>query len=303
MAQGSEATNRGYEEKWFATKDGLRLEYRDYEANAPSQITPIICLHGLTRNLRDFEDVSPRMAALGFRVLVPSQRGRGASAYDPDTKNYDPEQYAVDMIGLLKDLNIESAIFVGSSMGGIMTMIISQSHPDLVAGAILNDIGIELDPVGIQRIMGYVGKPALFASWEEAAKSCREGNGHAFPLETSDEFWHRFARRVCHRLASGEISYAYDIGIAAPTQNAHSGVPNYANEFETLTDKPVLLMRGQTSDLLSRETVQKMKYIHPDLSVFEVPNIGHVPFLSEVEAWQRVSEYLEEFKSEGRGHE
>jgi pimeloyl-ACP methyl ester carboxylesterase len=143
-----------YSEETFKCSDGIKIEYRDYESTSYLHRVPIICLHGLTRNLKDFEDVAPKIAALGFRTIVPSQRGRGRSDYDKTSANYNPEQYTSDMIELLDQLDISKAIFVGSSMGGIITMLLSMRQPNRVRAAILNDIGTELDPAGVSRIMG-----------------------------------------------------------------------------------------------------------------------------------------------------
>lgn len=276
----------------YQTADGLAIEYRVYGSDQSCSRPTVLCLHGLTRNLRDFEDVAPRIAKLGYRVIVPSQRGRGGSDYDANAENYHPGQYAEDMIGLLDSLEIKEVFFVGSSMGGIMTMLISQTRPDLIIGAVLNDIGIALDPDGVERIMGYVGQAKSFANWREAARSCQVTNGHAFPLETDLQFWERFARRVCVHRDGGAIEFDYDMNIATPTQNAHAVVPDFTEAFKCLAQKPVLLVRGETSDLLTRATVKEMAAIQPMLEVFEVANIGHVPFLSEPGAWRTLASFL-----------
>lgn len=293
MSRNQTETSGDFNAHTFKTTDGLQIEYREYRPSGEFHSIPVICLHGLTRNLRDFEDLAPMIAERGFRAIVPSQRGRGGSDYDPNPERYQPDQYATDMKGLLDALGIEQAIFVGSSMGGIITMLLSERHPNLVRAAVLNDIGIDLDPVGVARIMGYVGLPSAFASWQEAAEACRDGNGHAFPKETSAEYWMKFARRVCQETTSGQISYAYDLAIAVPTQTAHAAVPDYAKAFATLRNEPVLLVRGQTSDLLSVSTVEKMKALHPELEYMEVPDVGHVPFLTEKTAWPRVAAFLD----------
>lgn len=282
-----------FTEHTFTTEDGIELEYRDYVATGEGRSVPVICLHGLTRNMRDFEEVAPKIASLGFRTITPSQRGRGGSGCDYDPSRYNPDQYTSDMIALLDELDIPNAVFVGSSMGGIITMLLSEREPSRVRAAILNDIGTELDPVGVTRIMGYVGEAHTFDSWEEAAAHCRNGNGFAFPNETSDEYWMAFAKRVCRKTVLNRITYAYDLAIAIPTQSAHAQVPDYTNSFSTLRQKPVLLVRGQTSDLLAPTTVEKMKSIHPKLQFIEVENVGHVPFMSELDAWPHVASFLD----------
>ncbi len=281
-----------FETREHVTDDGLKIEYRNYSPREMASPVPVLCLHGLTRNLRDFDELAPRIASLGFRVIVPSQRGRGGSQYDDDPSRYTPLQYTKDMLGLMNALELGEAIFVGSSMGGIITMLLSEQQPQKVKAAVLNDIGIELDPTGVARIMGYVGKSRSFSSLKLAAIACRETNGHAFPLETSDEFWLNFAKRVCRQTHSGEFAYDYDVAISTPTKSEHAEVPNYANGFASLRTKRVLLVRGETSDLLSNATVEKMKAMHPSLRYCEVPNIGHVPFLTEPAAWADLSDFL-----------
>lgn len=281
-----------YKQGVHTLSDGVRIEYRDYPLSGNREKTPVICLHGLTRNLLDFDELAPRISGLGHRVIVPSQRGRGGSDYDPVPERYRPDQYADDMIALLDHLVIPRAIFIGSSMGGIITMLVSHHEPARVAAAVLNDIGTDLDPAGVARIMGYVGGGSVFEGWTEAAIACRELNRHAFPHETSDAYWLDFAWRTCREDENGNVSFAYDPAIASVTRADHDAVPDYTTPFQSLAGKATLLVRGETSDLLNTATVAKMKKLHPNLNYVEVAGIGHVPFLTEPDAWQQVGCFL-----------
>lgn len=157
-----------FEDRFWTSTDGLRLHCRDY-AGSPEK-PPILCLHGLTRNARDFAKFADRYAG-EWRVIVPDFRGRGKSDYDPQPIRYAPPVYADDVLQLLAILGIDRVVFVGTSLGGIVTMLISSVNPGLVMAAVLNDVGPEIDAAGLDRIATYVGKPATFCTWNEAAQA------------------------------------------------------------------------------------------------------------------------------------
>ena len=148
----------------FDSSDGLALYARDYAAQAGAEPAParlpVICIHGLTRNSADFDELAPEIARLGRRVLALDVRGRGHSAYDPDPANYNPVVYAGDVVKLMHDLGIARAVFVGTSMGGLVTMTLAMRHLDLIAGAVLNDVGPVLSTKGLARIAGYGALPS-----------------------------------------------------------------------------------------------------------------------------------------------
>src|SRR4051794_26270099 len=182
-----------YRDGWFTTVDGLRLHFRDYPGSA--ERAPLLCLHGLTRNARDFaafgERHSPR-----FRVIALDFRGRGESDRDPLPARYTPLTYAADVQQLLDHLGLAQAVFVGTSLGGLVTMSLALLGPQRIAAAILNDVGPELGQAGLDRIQGYVGKGERFASWDEAADAIAVQQGSAFPgYERAD--WLAMARRNC----------------------------------------------------------------------------------------------------------
>jgi pimeloyl-ACP methyl ester carboxylesterase len=277
-------------EDYFAAADGVRIHYRDYQPEA-ARGTPVLCLHGLTRNERDFEALAPRIVELGRRVIVPTQRGRGRSDRDPQPERYNPGVYVADMLGLLDALRIDKAVFIGTSMGGGMTMIAAAQAPDRLAGAVLNDVGPEIDPVGLERIRGYAGVARAAATWAEAAELCRQINGVSFPKE-DDAFWLTFARRIFHEEAGGRIALDYDPDIAAGIRPEAGPAADLWPLFDALGPIPTLVIRGDITDVLMASTLDEMRRRKPDLAVAGVPDVGHAPFLTEPEAWAALSGFL-----------
>jgi len=281
-----------FAEHRIATPDGPVIYARDYAA--PGTRLPVLCLHGLTRNSADFEVVASKIAALGRRVIAIDARGRGKSGNDSDATRYRPDVYVGDVFQILDTLRIPRAIFLGTSMGGIMTMLAATMAPDRISAAILNDIGTEIDPAGLARIASYVGKAGPFASWNEMTSAVRGSQSVAFPGK-DDAFWQAFTRRVARERSDGSIEFAYDPAISNAFNTAPAGPPpSMAPLFASLIPKPVLLIRGAISDLLSRETVAAMKQAKPDMEFVEVPDVGHAPTLEEPEAWNAIAAFLAE---------
>src|SRR5688572_12660970 len=160
-------------DRYWYSAEGLRLHYRDYEG--PRDKPPILCIPGLTRNARDFEPVAERYAG-DWRVIIVELRGRGESEPDPDPSRYTPHYYVADLLKLLDQEGIADAVFLGTSLGGICTMLLASTDAERIAGAMLNDIGPEIDPAGIERIGSYVGRQASFPGWREAAEALEKRN-------------------------------------------------------------------------------------------------------------------------------
>ena len=282
------------EDRFFQTADGPRLQYRNYAPVGAERGVPVLCLHGLTRNVRDFEALAPMITGLGRRVVTASQRGRGRSDPDPEPRRYTPAVYVADMLALLDHLDIPRAVFVGTSMGGLMTMIAAATAPQRMAGAVLNDIGPEIDPSGLARIRGYVGGGAPVASWAEAAAACQAINGSAFPGETDRTFWERFARRIFREEAPGRIVLDYDPAIARSIAPDGEAPPDASlwPVFAALQEIPTLVIRGEISDILAAETVAEMARRKPDLATAVVPSVGHAPFMTEPAAWDALRAFL-----------
>jgi pimeloyl-ACP methyl ester carboxylesterase len=280
-----------YNDGYFTVRDGLKLHYRDYPGSAEKP--PLLCLPGLTRNARDFAELAERYSPR-FRVLALEFRGRALSDYDPDPAHYHPLVYAQDVIELLDHLNLPQAIFVGTSLGGLVTMSVAALALDRIAAAILNDIGPEIDPTGIDRIKSYVGTNLCFKSWDEAADTVAVNNAHAFDRYTHDD-WVRMAKRNC-REDKGEIVFDYDQAIALPFNRADSDSQfDMWPLFAALAQKPLLVIRGAKSDLLSAEALAKMHAAAPGMKSALVAGVGHAPELSEPEAAAAIEAFLGEF--------
>ena len=285
----------GFEERVIATVDGLALYARDYPPLLPETGLPVICLHGLTRNSRDFETVAPRIAALGRRVVAPDMRGRGKSANDPDPAHYVAAVYAQDVLKLMDALEIPRAVFIGTSMGGLNTMVLATMAPDRIVASVLNDVGPKLNPAGLARIATYVGRTQPVSSWAEAAEAVRAVNGAAYPERLDDEaFWLSFARRTFHAREDGLFETDYDphIALAFVDFDEDAPPPDLSPLFNALAQKPMLSVRGAVSDLFGEDVVEMMRALKPDLETVTVTNIGHAPMLDEPEAWDAVLDFL-----------
>jgi pimeloyl-ACP methyl ester carboxylesterase len=285
----------------YTSADGLDLHARDYAAIGPDAAgldaaarLPVICLHGLTRNAADFEEFAPRVAALGRRVLALDVRGRGHSAHDPEPSNYNRQVYADDVATLMAQVGMEKAVFVGTSMGGLVTMTLAERHDDLVAAAVLNDIGPIISDRGLARIAGYAGKPVAFASWFEAAAYLRELNACAFPNYPDSE-WDKWARRAFAPDAAGRLVPRYDPNIALGLRGGAPSVtsPELRRAFRHLAQtRPTLLVRGALSDLLEESHAAWMRRAAPSMRYVVVPDVGHAPMLTEPAAFAAIVSFL-----------
>ncbi|MGN6499318.1 MAG: alpha/beta fold hydrolase [Tsuneonella sp.] len=268
-------------DRFWTSPDGLKLHYRDYAGSDSS--APVICLPGLTRNARDFAELA-RHIAPRRRVLCPSFRGRGQSDYASDSSTYTPPTYAADVLALLDQEGIDRCVAVGTSLGGLVTMLLNAARPGLLTGAVLNDIGPVVDPAGIERIRGYVGQGRSFETWMHAARALRDGQAAVFPGYSLDD-WLAMAKRCMVLGQNGRVVFDYDMTIAEPFANADNAAPpDLWPLFEGLGSVPLLIVRGALSDLLAPATVAEMQRRAPQAEVVTVPHVGHAPMLDEVEA-------------------
>lgn len=265
-------------DRYWNSADGVKLHYRDHDGNRDRP--PILCIPGLTRNARDFEPVADRFAG-DWRVLSIDLRGRGGSAFDPDPTNYKPMVYVADILKMLDQLGIADAVFVGTSLGGICTMALAFGDRERIAGALLNDIGPEIDPAGVDRIAGYVGKAVRFDSWDEAIDSVSARNHDIYPDYSRAE-WERFVRRTA-RDDQGSVIPDYDLAIAGNFESAASA-PDIWPLYQALDGRPVTVLRGELSDLLSAEVAVRMASELSDVEVVTVPRVGHAPSFDEPES-------------------
>lgn len=283
-----------YQDRYWTSDDGLRHYLRDYAgASGPTRL-PVVCLHGLTRSSRDFADVAPFVAQTGRRVIVADIRGRGLSGYDPNPMNYIPSVYANDVIGLLQALGIAHAVFVGTSLGGMITMTAAAIPGNQVAAAILNDVGPEVDPAGLARIVKSTANPKAVRDWNDAVNYVRAQSGVAFP-KYSDEEWLRVAHRAFREDGSGRPVLDYDEAIAVPIKAGKLVTPPETvwDLFRRLASShPTLLIRGALSDILSVDVAARMRRAAPSLKYAQIDDVGHAPALTEPQAREAILEFL-----------
>ncbi len=280
-----------YIDRSWQSADGLTLHSRDYGAANDRPV--VVCLHGLTRNARDFDGLAPHIAESGWRVLVPEMRGRGESEYASDTGTYEVGTYVADLLALIEEEGIDRVVAIGTSMGGLMAMLLGLTHPDRIAGSLLNDVGPVLDPSGLEAIKGYVGQGRSFPTWMHAARALEELHGEAFPAyETQD--WVAMAKRTLTLCNNGRIAFDYDMKIAEPILAADETVapPDLWPAFAALAQKPLALLRGELSQLLSPSGFAEMQQRAPEAITVTVPGVGHAPTLDEPEARAAVDALL-----------
>lgn len=279
----------GYEDRFWLSRDGLKLHYRDYAGDETRP--PVVCLHGLTRNARDFADLAARLSPQ-WRVLCPELRGRGDSEYAREAASYNPLQYVEDLSVLLDELGIARFVVIGTSLGGLMTMLLAAQAPERIAGAVLNDIGPYLEPEGLERIKDYVGQGRNFPTWVHAARALEESQGVAHPgFDLTD--WIAMAKRIMTLTSTGRMTFDYDMKIAEPFATLDPyRQPDLWPAFGALAGKPLLVVRGELSDLLSQATLTEMVARVPGVETVEVPGVGHAPMLSEPEAQAAIDRLL-----------
>jgi pimeloyl-ACP methyl ester carboxylesterase len=260
-------------------QDGLRLHVREYnDRTAPG--LPVVCLPGLARTVEDFATLVPALANDPMRrrrVLAIDSRGRGQSDYDSNPDNYNVAVELGDVVTVLTALDVGPAVFVGSSRGGILTMVMGVAHPAAIAGAVLHDIGPVIEPEGLMRIKSYVGKLPQPRRFADGAEILQRLFGAQFPKFTSEQ-WLAAAHRTW-QMKDGALTTTYDVRLSRTLADVdvERPLPPLWNEFDALAGVPILVIRGAKSDILSAATVEAMAARHPGLQVIEVPDQGHVP--------------------------
>ena len=276
---------------YWTSKDGLKLHYRDY-AGAGAKSPPILCMPGLTRNARDFEPLAEQFADR-WRIICVDFRGRGDSEYAADSASYNPMQYAEDVEGLLAEQSIDEVVCFGTSLGGIVTSLLAARGTANIKAAVINDVGPTIDPEGIARIREYVGHGRNYPTWMHAARALQEQQGALFPhFELND--WLRFAKRAMAVGSNGRIVLDYDMRIAEPFNQPDGGTggADLWPAFKALSGRPVLLLRGEKSDLLSAETAAKMARQIDGLREAVIPGVGHAPTLEEEATKDVLADFL-----------
>jgi pimeloyl-ACP methyl ester carboxylesterase len=276
---------------WWSN-DGLRLHYRDYAADpAAAARPPIICIPGLTRNARDWEGVADRLAG-EWRLICVDLRGRGESAYAKDPMSYVPLTYLQDLEALLRALELGRFILFGTSLGGLLSMLLGAAEPARLQGILVNDVGPIPDDAGVARIRTLVGRPSTWPTWVHAARDLCELHRQTFP-DWGLEQWLVFAKRVAKLSNSGRIVLDYDMRIAEPFRIASpvAGMDMWG-AWRALKEVPALVVRGETSDLLSPAMLERMRTEHGRADTAAIPRTGHAPTLEEPEAQAAIGRLL-----------
>lgn len=273
----------------FDAPDGLRLSSRVWGGPGPDAPV-VLCLHGLTRNSRDFEPLA-EVLAHRWRVVAPDQRGRGRSAYDPEPTNYNSGVQVADTFALLDHLGIETCAVIGTSMGALMGVAMANLRSDRIAALVLNDAGPEVDPRGLARIAGYVGKGGPVTTWDEAAIALQAIHGGSYPTYRPAD-WVRMARATYVEDGAG-LRPDYDANLAKAFGVASGAGPDLWPAFEVCARVPTLVIRGLLSDILARETVAQM-IGRFGVDLVEISDRGHAPDLSEPAAVATIRDFLTE---------
>jgi pimeloyl-ACP methyl ester carboxylesterase len=293
-AAAAVAPGAGYDRIVVSAPDGLKLNVRSYGPRLASAV-PVVCLPGLARTAADFHVLATALAADPTdprRVLALDYRGRGESEYDRNPDNYVlPVEFA-DLMAVLTALNVAQAVFIGTSRGGLLAMMLAAARPTVIAGAILNDIGPVIELKGLMRIKSYVGKLPTPRSHDEGADILRRLFGAQFPrFEASD--WLGFAHRTWKDKGS-TLVLDYDVKLATALASAdfERPLPPLWHQFDALARVPVMVIHGGNSDILSAETVAAMRQRRYDLDVVEIPDQGHTPVLAGPDLIHRIANFI-----------
>ncbi len=293
----------GFSSVSVSARDGLRLHVRDYSpADVAAQRLPVICLAGLSRNSADFHDLAVALATDPTdprRVIAPDYRGRGRSEFDPDWKNYDVRTELDDVLQVMAATGVQEAVFVGTSRGGLITMALAPVRPSAIRGVVLNDIGPVLDAQGLIRIRGYLGKLPQPRSWPEASDIVRQHFASQFPILDAGE-WDGYARRTWKEV-DGKLLPDHDLALMKTLDvlDLEAPLPVMWPLYEGLRHAPVLVLRGENSDLLSDVTLLGMSRRHPACETFTVPGQGHAPLLAGKDIIGRIARLCQRADSVG----
>lgn len=284
---------------FFIQRNGLRLHVahsypsRTLDELSHSSLRPVICLPGLTRNTKDFDELA-RALSTGSNprhVYALDSRGRGLSDYDPDWRNYNVTTEAQDVLDFIFTYGLEKSAILGTSRGGLLAMVLAAIQPGVLGPVILNDIGPVIEEKGLSRIALYVGRTPLPHSWSDAGNLVRQMNIKSFPAIPNEE-WPAIARQIFND-KKGRPAPAYDPHLSNVIGGLKGAPPQLWAQFEALRPIPVMVLRGGNSDILSEETVQAMSLRHPRLKHLTIPGQGHAPWLRDRETIGAISTFLE----------
>lgn len=284
-----DAGEAGYRSAFVTSTDGLRLHVRIYGEPVAGRL-PLLCLAGLSRNAGDF-DVLARAISAERQVIAPDYRGRGLSDWDATWENYALPVELNDVLTVTTLLGVERAVFLGTSRGGILTMLMSAARPGLIGGAILNDIGPVIEGTGLARIKSYLGKLPDPGNFDEAVALLKSIGAAKFPgLAEAD--WRGQAESMW-TMKDGKLVAAFDPALTKPLEqvNFDAPLPTLWPQFDGLAAMPAMVIRGEHSDILSAETVEAMAARRPDLDVLTVAGQGHAPLLTDAPTIARIAAF------------
>lgn len=275
---------------WSA--DGVRLHGRLFPGDTARPT--LLCIPGLTRNARDFDLLAARFAPR-FQVATLSLRGRGESGYASDPLSYVPLTYLNDVQRMIAEMQLGSVVIVGTSLGGLVGILLEPVLSQQIAGLVLNDIGPEIEAAGLTRVQENVGKGGPWPTWLHAARDLRRRQGEIYPDWELDD-WLAHARRLCRLSREGRIIWDYDPEIAAPFALPHPDAAfDMWQALERYGQRPILSIRGELSDIFSAATQEEMCRRQPTIEAATVPGVGHAPTLEEPAAVAALEAFFARF--------
>lgn len=293
------AAPQRFDEIFFTQRNGLKLYARHYRPRHPSpesasqRLRPVFCLAGLTRNSRDFHEIASDLSQ-GQRardVFTLDSRGRGLSEHDSDWRNYTVPCEMQDALDFMMARGLEGAAILGTSRGGLIAMVMAAAQPGFLGPVILNDIGPVIERDGLSRIASYVGRTPLPRDWKEAASMVRDMNASAFTAVAETE-WEPIARQLFNE-KNGRPAPGYDAKLGQAFSAIDGPIPPLWAQFDALKRTPIMVIRGQNSDLLSAATAGMMRQRHPDLTELTIPGQGHAPWLRDKSSIDEVRSFLD----------
>jgi len=292
-----EARDNGFQATTYQSDDGLTLHARDYGGPDIADRLPIVCLPGLTRNSRDFHQLALLLStdrAMPRRVITLDYRGRGLSDWDANKANYNLGVETRDVISACQHFAVERAIFIGTSRGGLILHLLAEMGPDLIAAVILNDIGPKIEAAGLKRIRDYLNSAAPPRNWPEAVAFLKAYHGPYFTaLEERD--WQEMAGAI-YRELDGKPIADFDPAIAAQLQmiDFDQPLPDLWHYYDRLATMPLMVVKGENSDLISDKTLAEMSARCPAIVMLEAPGQGHAPLLHMQPLLQRIRRFVAE---------
>jgi pimeloyl-ACP methyl ester carboxylesterase len=281
-----------FEDITFTARDGLRLYARHYPAPG-STLRPVLCLAGITRNSRDFHIIASALSGDPTRarpVYTLDTRGRGRSEHDPNPKNYSVPVEMLDVLDFITLRSLSDVALIGTSRGGIISMVMGAAQPSAIGAVVLNDIGPIVEMDGLARIAGYIGRVPVPHSWADAGRIVRDMNARQFPRITETE-WVEIAHQLFNETGGRPIP-GYDPALSNSLSVLDGPMKPLWAQFESLKRVPVMVLRGENSDILSVATVEEMRRRHPRITAHTVRWEGHAPWLRDTHTINEVSAFL-----------